>query len=74
MLLHFVGWQTQYHDALQIHRFLVLHDLLSVDVVLCVSLELCSLDIALCKHYTGEDACRLRLMDSVAGQRHWKLR
>ena len=39
---------------------------LSVDVVLCVALKLFPLEIAL-QYYTGEDATRLRFMDSVAG-------
>ena len=46
----------------------VLHCLvLSADAVLCVSLELCPLDTAP-QYYTGEDASKLRFMDSVAGQ------
>ena len=60
---------------------ILLHYPRSVGVVLCVSLKLLSLDIALqyytgedsldiaLQYYTGEDARRLRLMDSVAGQR-----
>ena len=47
----------------------VLHYLVrSADVVLCVSLELFPLDAALQQYYTGEDASRLRFMDSVACQ------
>ena len=49
------------------HSFFVLHYLLlSVDVVLCIYLEF-SLVSSL-QNYTGEDASRLRFMDSVAGQ------
>ena len=46
---------------------IALQYLLSVDAVLCVSSEICLLDIAR-QEYTREGASSLRFMDSVAGQ------
>ena len=40
---------------------------ISVDVVLCLSMGILRLDIAL-QYYTGEDATRVWFMDSMIGQ------
>ena len=53
----------------------ILHHLLSVDVVLCVSLDLCPRYCTTEYYsYTGKDTSRLRFMDSVAGHQDKKLR